>query len=127
MTGQGFVVAPWQEKKAGQEPLVRPQFHVDQKLFQPGDGLFQFLVGLPEDCYFVIATGKLCCLHAGRFLCSDSTLLLLLGEAGVRPLGVAAWIALIAAYPALVRRPVAWDGESVSVGFSEKKFTARFG
>ena len=38
-----------------------------------------------------------------------------------------AWCALIAAYPALVRRPVAWDGDTVSVGFSERKFAARFG
>lgn len=39
-----------------------------------------------------------------------------------------AWLALIAEYPALVRRPVAVsaDGE-VGVGFSEKRYGERFG
>ncbi|MYN13839.1 Spx/MgsR family RNA polymerase-binding regulatory protein [Pusillimonas sp. TS35] len=37
------------------------------------------------------------------------------------------WLALIAEFPALVRRPVAVDAEgSVSVGFSDKKYTERF-
>ncbi|MEM9301258.1 MAG: Spx/MgsR family RNA polymerase-binding regulatory protein [Pseudomonadota bacterium] len=50
-----------------------------------------------------------------------------LPEARKAPADDAAWTALIAEYPALVRRPVAWDGETVSAGFSEKKFGERFG
>lgn len=38
-----------------------------------------------------------------------------------------AWLSLIADYPALIRRPVVWDGQTVSVGFNDKKFSARFG
>lgn len=38
-----------------------------------------------------------------------------------------AWLALIAEFPALVRRPVAVDGKrEVGVGFSEKKYSERF-
>ena len=36
------------------------------------------------------------------------------------------WLALIAEFPALVRRPVADTGDAVSVGFSDKAYTARF-
>lgn len=36
------------------------------------------------------------------------------------------WLALIAEFPALVRRPVADSGDTVGVGFSEKAYTARF-
>ena len=43
------------------------------------------------------------------------------------PADDAAWTSLIEAYPALVRRPVVWDGATVSVGFSEKRFAERFG
>lgn len=37
-----------------------------------------------------------------------------------------AWTALIADHPALVRRPVVWDGTTVSVGFSAGRFAERF-
>ncbi len=38
-----------------------------------------------------------------------------------------AWLALIAEFPALVRRPVAVDGNGeVGVGFSDKKYSERF-
>lgn len=38
------------------------------------------------------------------------------------------WLALIAEYPALVRRPLTvWPDASVSVGFTEKKFAERLG
>ena len=38
-----------------------------------------------------------------------------------------AWLALVAEYPALVRRPVLVTGQdTVSVGFSEKKYGALF-
>ena len=39
----------------------------------------------------------------------------------------AEWLALIKAYPALVKRPVVVRDGAVSVGFSEKKFAALFG
>ncbi|NYT38462.1 Spx/MgsR family RNA polymerase-binding regulatory protein [Allopusillimonas soli] len=39
----------------------------------------------------------------------------------------AQWLALIAEYPALVRRPVAVDAQGeAGVGFSDKKYTERF-
>ena len=39
----------------------------------------------------------------------------------------AQWLALIAGYPALVRRPVAVDGQGqAGVGFSEKRYAERF-
>jgi arsenate reductase-like glutaredoxin family protein len=39
----------------------------------------------------------------------------------------AQWQALIAEYPALVRRPVTVTGDGqVTVGFSEKRYTERF-
>lgn len=38
------------------------------------------------------------------------------------------WLALIAEFPALVKRPVTMDGAGrVAVGFSDKAFSARFG
>lgn len=38
------------------------------------------------------------------------------------------WLALIAEFPALVRRPLAvWPDETVTVGFSEKKYLERLG
>lgn len=37
------------------------------------------------------------------------------------------WLALIKSYPALVKRPLVVNGESVSAGFSEKKFRELFG
>lgn len=37
------------------------------------------------------------------------------------------WLALIAAFPALVRRPVMVKDGAVSVGFSEKKYKDAFG
>jgi Spx/MgsR family transcriptional regulator len=43
------------------------------------------------------------------------------------PGGDAEWLALIEEFPALVKRPVAFDGETVSAGFSEKQFGLRFG
>jgi Spx/MgsR family transcriptional regulator len=39
----------------------------------------------------------------------------------------AQWLALVHAYPALVKRPVLVVNGAVSVGFSEKKFKERFG
>lgn len=36
------------------------------------------------------------------------------------------WLALIAEFPTLVRRPVADNAGTVGVGFSEKTYTARF-
>ncbi|MEI2417722.1 Spx/MgsR family RNA polymerase-binding regulatory protein [Orrella sp. JC864] len=40
----------------------------------------------------------------------------------------AQWTALIARYPALVRRPVAVDAQGqVGVGFNEKRYAQRFG
>lgn len=39
----------------------------------------------------------------------------------------AQWLALIADYPAMVRRPVlVEDDQSVSVGFNEKRYTEKF-
>ncbi len=44
------------------------------------------------------------------------------------PASEAEWLALIAAHPALVRRPLAvWPDGSVTVGFTEKKFAERLG
>jgi arsenate reductase-like glutaredoxin family protein len=37
------------------------------------------------------------------------------------------WLALIAEYPALIKRPVVVGQDGVQVGFSEKRFTERFG
>jgi Spx/MgsR family transcriptional regulator len=37
------------------------------------------------------------------------------------------WLKLIKDYPALVKRPVVVKGDSVSAGFSEKKFKELFG
>lgn len=38
------------------------------------------------------------------------------------------WLALIAEFPALVRRPLAiWPDGTVTVGFTEKKYTERLG
>lgn len=39
----------------------------------------------------------------------------------------AQWLTLIKDYPALVKRPIVVNGAEVSAGFSEKKFTERFG
>jgi Spx/MgsR family transcriptional regulator len=39
----------------------------------------------------------------------------------------AGWLALIAEYPALVRRPVLVKDGAVGVGFSEKKYAESFG
>ena len=40
----------------------------------------------------------------------------------------AAWLALIAEFPALVRRPLAvWPDASVTVGFTEKKYLEHLG
>ncbi|MDX1568871.1 MAG: Spx/MgsR family RNA polymerase-binding regulatory protein [Xanthomonadales bacterium] len=36
------------------------------------------------------------------------------------------WLELVANHPALVRRPVAWDGESVQVGFNPKRYRESF-
>ena len=49
-----------------------------------------------------------------------------LPEERKNPQSDAEWTQLVAEYPALVRRPVVWDGEAVSVGFSEHAFNARF-
>jgi len=43
------------------------------------------------------------------------------------PAGDAQWQALIADYPALVRRPVTVAGGRVSAGFSEKRYAQQFG
>jgi len=44
------------------------------------------------------------------------------------PADDAAWLHLIAEYPALIRRPVAVDAAGrVGVGFSEKRYLERFG
>ena len=37
------------------------------------------------------------------------------------------WLALIAEYPALIKRPVVVGQDGVQVGFSEKRFAERFG
>ena len=37
------------------------------------------------------------------------------------------WLALIKAFPALIKRPVVVHDGAVSAGFSEKKFAERFG
>ena len=39
----------------------------------------------------------------------------------------AEWLSLIKEFPALIKRPVVVVGDTASVGFSEKKFTERFG
>lgn len=50
-----------------------------------------------------------------------------LPESRKSPSGDAEWTALIAEYPALVRRPVAVDGQGkVGVGFNEKRYQERF-
>lgn len=50
-----------------------------------------------------------------------------LPESRKSPAGDAEWTALIAEYPALVRRPVAVDADGkAGVGFSEKKYQERF-
>jgi Spx/MgsR family transcriptional regulator len=43
------------------------------------------------------------------------------------PSSVDDWLALIAEYPALIKRPVVVGQDGVQVGFSEKRFTERFG
>ncbi len=50
-----------------------------------------------------------------------------LPEARKSPDGDAQWLALIAEFPTLVRRPVMLRGDSVSVGFSEKKYAELLG
>jgi len=51
-----------------------------------------------------------------------------LPEARKKPASEADWLALIAEYPALVRRPLLVDGRgAVMTGFSEKKYTEHFG
>lgn len=37
------------------------------------------------------------------------------------------WLALIAEFPALIKRPVVTASDGVQVGFSEKRFSERFG
>ncbi|MCP1634509.1 Spx/MgsR family RNA polymerase-binding regulatory protein [Kerstersia gyiorum] len=50
-----------------------------------------------------------------------------LPESARSPADDAAWLALIVDYPALVRRPVAVDGDGkVGVGFREATYAARF-
>jgi len=50
-----------------------------------------------------------------------------LPESRKSPADEAQWLALIAEYPALVRRPVAVDATgSIGVGFSEKRYQERF-
>jgi len=50
-----------------------------------------------------------------------------LAEARKSPTSDAAWLALIAEFPALVRRPVAVDAQgNIGVGFSEKRYQERF-
>jgi Spx/MgsR family transcriptional regulator len=50
-----------------------------------------------------------------------------LPDARKQPGGDAEWLALIAEFPALVRRPVAVDAQGgVGVGFSDKKYLERF-
>ncbi|TEA78395.1 Spx/MgsR family RNA polymerase-binding regulatory protein [Allopusillimonas ginsengisoli] len=50
-----------------------------------------------------------------------------LPEAQKSPETPEAWLALIAQFPALIRRPVAVDAQGeVGVGFSEKKYSERF-
>jgi Spx/MgsR family transcriptional regulator len=49
-----------------------------------------------------------------------------LPEARKSPASEADWLALIAEFPALVRRPLAvWPDGSVTVGFNEKKYSER--
>lgn len=49
-----------------------------------------------------------------------------LPEARKSPADDAGWLALIAEYPALVRRPLAvWPDGTVTVGFTEKKYLER--
>lgn len=51
-----------------------------------------------------------------------------LPEARKSPASEADWLALVAEYPALVRRPLLVDGQGgVMSGFSEKKYAERFG
>lgn len=50
-----------------------------------------------------------------------------LPESRKSPNDDAAWLALIAEFPTLVRRPVVVAGSEVSVGFSEKRFAEAFG
>jgi len=50
-----------------------------------------------------------------------------LSESRKSPADAAQWLALIAEYPALVRRPVAIDAAGrIGVGFSEKRYQERF-
>lgn len=49
-----------------------------------------------------------------------------LPEARKNPTGEADWLALVAEFPALLRRPVAVTGDQVSVGFNEKSWAQRF-
>jgi Spx/MgsR family transcriptional regulator len=50
-----------------------------------------------------------------------------LGDAQKAASSDAEWLALIAAFPTLVKRPVVVRDGIVSVGFSEKTFAVRFG
>ena len=50
-----------------------------------------------------------------------------LGEAQKAAASDTEWLALIKAYPALVKRPVVVNDGAVSAGFSEKKFRELFG
>ncbi|HRQ65940.1 MAG TPA: arsenate reductase [Xanthomonadaceae bacterium] len=50
-----------------------------------------------------------------------------LPEARKNPVEDADWLALIAEFPALVRRPVVTFRGQVSVGFSDKRFAEMFG
>jgi len=50
-----------------------------------------------------------------------------LDEARKDPANDGEWLALVAEYPALIRRPLTVTDEAVETGFSEKKFTALFG
>jgi Spx/MgsR family transcriptional regulator len=44
-----------------------------------------------------------------------------------QPASDAEWLALIKEFPALVKRPVVVGDDGVSVGFTEKQFSQRFG
>ena len=50
-----------------------------------------------------------------------------LPEARKSPAGQDEWLALVAEFPALVRRPVLVQGGQVHVGFTERKYAALFG
>lgn len=50
-----------------------------------------------------------------------------LPEEARSPASDAQWLALIAAHPTLVRRPVLWDGDEVRVGFKPEEWAERLG